>query len=59
MPKAATGSAHHRPRSAFRASPPSRIADKEPQMSVWRESASIAPLAQAASDASFGAPGSA
>src|SRR5262249_3875770 len=42
--KAATGSAHHHPNSAFSNGPPSKIADKYAQISVCRESATSARL---------------
>jgi len=41
---AATGSAHHQPRSAFNSRPPKRIAERYVQKSVCLESALIAAL---------------
>jgi hypothetical protein len=46
--KAAIGSVHHQPKSAFKSSPQSRMADKYVQKSVWRESARMATLESAA-----------
>ena len=45
--KPATGSVHHSPKSALRSRPPSRIADRYVQKSVWRASAAIAALPRA------------
>ncbi len=39
MPSPAMGSAHHHPKTAFKVSPPSRIAERYAQRLVWRESA--------------------
>lgn len=39
MIRAAMGSAHHHPNRAFKASPPSNMAERYAHISVWRESA--------------------
>src|SRR5437899_1594796 len=44
MTKPATGSAHHSPNSALSSNPPSRMAERYVQKSVWRASAAIAAL---------------
>jgi len=44
IPRAATGSAHHQPRTAFKATPASVVNESHQQAVVWKASASIALL---------------